>query len=132
MLLSRHKSQLERKTQRAPVIAIKGVPILLALGENECEEDNEFIRWVHRARHLSSMIALWSSASAADVRLERKLRYEYAKLKAKGKVQTTPTRHAPIEQHVSASATAISTSLGQGADVSGSYRTIIGGKHQRS
>ena len=32
------------------------------------------------------MIALRASAGATDVRLERKLCYDYAKLKAKGKV----------------------------------------------
>ena len=38
------KSLLDRQARGAPVAALKGVPILLATGENECEEDNEFIR----------------------------------------------------------------------------------------
>ena len=61
------------------VAVINGIPILIAPGENDCKENNEFIRWVHRARRLSSMIALRASANAADVRLERKLRFECVK-----------------------------------------------------
>ena len=68
----------------APVPPIKGVPILLFAGETADEEDNDFIRWVHRTCRLSSMYALRSSVSVADVRLERKLRYDYAKLTARG------------------------------------------------
>ena len=65
---------------------MKGVPILLFPGETPEEEDNAFIRWVHLARRLSSMMALRASANVEDVRLKRKLRYDYAKLKAKGQL----------------------------------------------
>ena len=92
MSLHRFKSRLERQSRGALVSTIQGVPFLLATDEDEYEEDNKFILWVHRARHLSSMMALRSGASAVDVHLERKLRYEYAKLKGKGKVRTTPIR----------------------------------------
>ena len=71
----------------APVPPIKGVPILLSAGETKDEEDNEFIRWVHRTRRLSSMYALRVSVSVADVRLRRKLRYDYTKLKARGQLR---------------------------------------------
>ena len=56
MSLNRYKSFLERKTRGATVSAIKGVPILLTPGENECEEDNDFIRWV--LDH-ATLAALW-------------------------------------------------------------------------
>ena len=76
--------RLELQARGAPVPPIKGVPILLSAGETKEEEDNEFIRWMHRIRRLSSMYAMRASVSVADVRLKRKLRYDYAKLKARG------------------------------------------------
>ena len=59
------------------------------------KEDNAFIRWVHKARRLRSTSALRASADKADVRLERKLRYDFAKLRAKGQLQVMfGTRYA--------------------------------------
>ena len=80
--LSRYKTRLAKQARDAPVPTLKKVPILLAAGEDEREEYNEFIRWIYWARHLSSMMDLCESASATNVRLEQKLRYEYAKQKA--------------------------------------------------
>ena len=88
MSVNRYRTRLKRQARGAPVAAINGIPILIAQGENDCEEDNELIRSVHRARHLSSMMALRASVNAADVRLERKLRFEYEILKAKGKLRS--------------------------------------------
>uniref|UniRef100_M4BS67 Uncharacterized protein n=1 Tax=Hyaloperonospora arabidopsidis (strain Emoy2) TaxID=559515 RepID=M4BS67_HYAAE len=53
-------------------------------GETTDEEADAFVRWVQRTRRRSSMYVLRASVSVADVRLERKLRYDYAKLKARG------------------------------------------------
>ena len=94
MSVNRYRTRSERQARGAPVTAINGIPILIAQGENDCEEDNEFIRY--RARHLSSMMALRASANAADV---CKLRFEYAKLKAKGKLRSQIVRYAPVMQH---------------------------------
>ena len=68
-------------SRSASVPHLKWNPIFLVTGKSE---DNKFIRWVQRARHLSSIMALQAGVSVPDVRLEHKLRYEYAKLKAKG------------------------------------------------
>ena len=70
--------------------------IFLSTGKNKCEEDNESIRLVYLVRHLSSMVTIRASANAADVWLERKFCYDYAKPKSKEKARTTPVRYAPI------------------------------------
>ena len=38
MTLNRYKSRLDRQARGAPVVAIKGVLIILSTGEDECEE----------------------------------------------------------------------------------------------
>uniref|UniRef100_M4C2A6 Uncharacterized protein n=1 Tax=Hyaloperonospora arabidopsidis (strain Emoy2) TaxID=559515 RepID=M4C2A6_HYAAE len=120
---SQHKARLELQARGAPVPPIKGVPILLSAGETKDEEDNEFIRWVHRTRRLSSMYALRASVSVADVRLERKLRYDYAKLKARGQLNNR-TRYA--------SATTVAASAGQTVTNNPLIDTTSGGKRPRS
>ena len=107
----------------APVPPIKGIPILVFAGKTTDEEDNDFIRWVHRTCRLSSMYALRSSVSVADVRLERKLRYDYAKLKARGQF-CNRMRYA--------SATTVSASAGQTVTNNPPTDTTSGGKRPRS
>ena len=69
--------------------------VLLGVGGLASKKDNAFISWVHRARLLSSMNALRASAVKADVRLERKLRYAFGKLRAKGQLRAMfRTRYA--------------------------------------
>ena len=80
MNLGQYKARLARQAQSAPSPLLNGVPILLEPNEVKTEDNNEFIRWVHRERHLSSMLTLRNSAKVLDARLERKLRCEYAKL----------------------------------------------------
>ncbi|CAI5742841.1 unnamed protein product [Hyaloperonospora brassicae] len=100
-----------------------GVPILLFAGELPEEEDNEFIRWVYRKRRLSSVPTLRDSADVADVRLERKQRFDYAKLKARGQLRTR-TRYAP--------ATMVATGLDPDVRSNTPPPTTIGKKYSRS
>ena len=92
----RHKTRLVNLVNGVPVTKIRGVPVLLVEGELPDEEDNAFFRWVHRARRLSSMVALRASADKADVRHERNIRYDYAKSKARGRLWAAiRPRYAP-------------------------------------
>ena len=99
------------------------MPILLFSGELSEEECNQFIRWVYRTRHLSSVLSLRASASMADVRLERNMRYEYAKLKARGQL-CTRTRYA--------SATTVARGSDPKARINPLPPTTIGVKRSRS
>lgn len=77
------------------------------------------------------MIALRASFSSY-VRLERKICYNYTKLKAKGKLDTLPMRYAPVKQYVKASATTVATSLRRDTDLRSINPTTTGEKSQRS
>uniref|UniRef100_M4BM89 Uncharacterized protein n=1 Tax=Hyaloperonospora arabidopsidis (strain Emoy2) TaxID=559515 RepID=M4BM89_HYAAE len=91
--------------------------------ETKDEEDNEFIRWVHRTRRLSSMYALRASVSVADVRIERKLRYDYSKLKSRGQLRNR-MRYA--------SATTVAVGAGHTVTNNPPIDTTSGGKRPRS
>uniref|UniRef100_A0AAV1VC11 Uncharacterized protein n=1 Tax=Peronospora matthiolae TaxID=2874970 RepID=A0AAV1VC11_9STRA len=106
-----------------PVPPIKGIPILLSAGETESEEVNAFVRWVHSKRRLSGMSALRASASVADVHLERKIRYDDAKIKARDQLRN-PTRHT--------SATTVAAGAGQTMTTNPPTHTTSGGKRPRS
>ena len=98
-----YQDRLNSYARRQSVPALKEVPIVLHPGEDIEEDDRMFIRWAHRARRLSSMNALRASAAVVNVRLERKLRFDFAKLKARGQLKrlylnryaepTVPTSH---------------------------------------
>lgn len=78
-------TRLSDQARGASVPAMRTIPVVLAQGELLHEDDAQFENWVHRARHLSSLEALRASFGEADVRLERRLRFDFAKVKTKRK-----------------------------------------------
>ena len=87
-MIFEYQIKLMEQARCASVPMQRTIPVVLYPGESEAEDDSTFIRWAHRARRLPSMSALRSSATKAEVRLERKLRYEFVKLKAKGQLRS--------------------------------------------
>ena len=80
---------------------------------------------------LTSMWALRASASVADVRLERKMRFEYAKLKARGRLRRQRVRYAPATQDSHTLATPVAASSQQALAVSSPTSPITGEKRHR-
>uniref|UniRef100_A0AAV1VAL6 Uncharacterized protein n=1 Tax=Peronospora matthiolae TaxID=2874970 RepID=A0AAV1VAL6_9STRA len=120
---SQYKTCLDMQARDAPVPPIKCIPILLFAGETVSEEDDAFDRWVHHIRRLSNMFVLRASVNVTDVRLERKLRYDYAKLKARDQLRKR-TRYA--------SATTVAASAGQSVTNNPPTHSTSGGKRPRS
>ena len=81
-----YQLKLKEQAHGATVPTQRTIHVVLYPGESDAEYDSTFTRWVHRARHLPSMNEIRASAFKAEVRLERKLRYEFA---AKGQRPAT-------------------------------------------
>uniref|UniRef100_A0AAV1UTL3 Uncharacterized protein n=1 Tax=Peronospora matthiolae TaxID=2874970 RepID=A0AAV1UTL3_9STRA len=67
---------------------MRTIPVVLFPGETEAGNDVVFTRWVHRYHHLPRLWNLQDSTSLANVRLERKLRFDFATQKAKGQLRS--------------------------------------------
>ncbi|GMF39392.1 unnamed protein product [Phytophthora fragariaefolia] len=80
---SEYRERLRGQGQRGSVPPIWTYPVVLQPGEDSTEYDSRFELWVEQSRRLSSMEALRASFSEVDARLERRLRFDYAMLRAK-------------------------------------------------
>ena len=82
-MISEYHIKLKEQARVASVPTQRTVPVLLYPGESEDEDDSTFTRWAHGHVACPARMPLELVSSKADVRLERKLCYELAKLKAK-------------------------------------------------
>ncbi|GMF47765.1 unnamed protein product [Phytophthora fragariaefolia] len=81
--LSEYRERLRVQGQRGSVPPMRTYPVALQPGEDSTEYAPRFELWVEKSRRLSSMEALRASLSEVDARLERRPRFDYAKLRSK-------------------------------------------------
>lgn len=84
MTLPEYLDRLSRQARGESVFSMRTVPVVHRYGESATEEVLVFSTWAHRVCRLQSIEALIASFTVEDVHLERTLRYDFAKLKAKG------------------------------------------------
>lgn len=75
-----HKMHLNAQTRGESVPSLITILIVLFLRKNpKVEDESRFVTWVHNEPHLGIFLDLRVSYFDVDVRLKRKLRYEFAK-----------------------------------------------------
>ncbi|ETM30719.1 hypothetical protein L914_21606, partial [Phytophthora nicotianae] len=124
-----YRERLRQQLKGEPVPSMQTVPVVLAEGETTGAYEAQFQNWVELARRLHSYDALRASFSETDIRLERRLRFDFAKRQAKRRTSgQRPSRYeaplppapavdSPTRNHESA-ATATGQSLSPAIDLS--------------
>ncbi|KAE8991460.1 hypothetical protein PR001_g21217 [Phytophthora rubi] len=75
--------RLDAQLGQSSVPQIHTIPVVLVRGEDEVDDDAQFQNWAEKARKLSSLDALRASYCVRDIYLERRLRFNFAKRKAR-------------------------------------------------
>ncbi|EGZ13122.1 hypothetical protein PHYSODRAFT_510933 [Phytophthora sojae] len=81
--VAEYRERLRLQAQQKSVPAMRTYPEVLSPGEDSIEYEAQFESWAEHSRKISSMNALRASFSEVDVRIERKLRFDFAKVRAK-------------------------------------------------
>ncbi|KAG3057952.1 hypothetical protein PC122_g20856 [Phytophthora cactorum] len=124
-----YRERLQQQLHGQPVPAMRTVPVVVWPGEAATAYEAQFQNWVKRARRLPSYEALRASFSETDIRLERRLRLAFAKLKERRQLpEPRPQHHeappppapaASTDAHVhEPAAPATGQSLSSAADLS--------------
>ncbi|KAG2763031.1 hypothetical protein PC129_g17988 [Phytophthora cactorum] len=88
-----YREHLQQQLHGQPVPAMRTVPVVIRPGEATTAYEAQFQNWVERARRLASYEALRTSFSETDIRLERCLRLDFAKLKARRQLPGPRPQH---------------------------------------
>ncbi|EGZ11655.1 hypothetical protein PHYSODRAFT_250777 [Phytophthora sojae] len=88
MTVVEYRERLRLQAQQKSLHAMRPYPVVLSPGEDSIEYEARFESWAEPSRKLSSMDALRASFSEVDVRIERKLRFDFAKVRAKRSLST--------------------------------------------
>ncbi|KAL4137201.1 hypothetical protein PRIC2_000723 [Phytophthora ramorum] len=123
-----YRERLQLQARGASVPQMRTYPVVLLAGERQEQDVAQFELWVEGARKLSSIVALQASFKKDDVLLERRLRFAFAKLKAKRQLpsgfqprpaqapQHAPPSSADLPQGGSSAAAAQGQSLSSAVD----------------
>ncbi|RLN97218.1 hypothetical protein BBJ28_00027203, partial [Nothophytophthora sp. Chile5] len=76
-----YRTRLFEQRSGRSVPAIRGIPIVRGPHETEAQHEALFQRWCEEIRNLPSLSTLQDSWSKDDVLIERRLRFDFAKLK---------------------------------------------------
>ena len=111
-----YRQRIDDQLARRPVPNMRTCPRVLHPGESSDDDEVHFMRWVEKARKLPSLEALMASYTEVDARVERALRFAFAKLKAKRKLsygyRTMYASATPVAP-ATTSTESVSTSAGQ-------------------
>ncbi|KAG3067422.1 hypothetical protein PI125_g23648 [Phytophthora idaei] len=91
-----YRERLQQQLHGQPVPAMRTVPVVVRPGEATTAYEAQFQNWVERARRLPSYEALRASFSETDIRLERRLRLDFAKLKARRQLPGPRPQHHEV------------------------------------
>ncbi|KAG2999556.1 hypothetical protein PC121_g23104 [Phytophthora cactorum] len=88
-----YRERLQQQLHGQPVPAMRVVPQVVRPGEVTSAYEAQFQNWVERARRLPSYEVLRASFSETDIRLKRRLRLDFAKLKARRQLPGPRPQH---------------------------------------